>query len=191
MALSNSNPKNKKRSLNVVDQKNALQVLLQKYAGIIQVEKRFPWMKTPDTNKLPAEYKVVAKALKKYRGQDGFLRANYQLLCDIVLDDKKLILEYDENQHFSKARCITLENYPAGIKLSFTLNDWIKYCKQVDAHDNFPVDRDERRAFYDTVRDFESLNNGYKLVRIKHGETDWEHPNAVEELKKILKTNKI
>jgi len=189
--LPRQKPKTAIKGLNVVEQKNALQVLLQKHIGIIHTEKRFPWMKTPDPKKLPPEYKPIATALKKYRSHSGFLKPNYHLLCDIVVDDLKLIIEYDENQHFSKARLITLEKYPTKIKLGFSLKDWMEYCKKLNRHDNDPIDRDERRAFYDTVRDIEAHRNGYKLVRIKHGEIDWNNPDAVQKLKTIMKNNKI
>jgi very-short-patch-repair endonuclease len=170
-----------------VDQKNALQVLLQIYVGIIQVEKRFEWLKTPDPDNLPPEYKPIAKALKKYRNHSGFLKRYYSLLCDIVVEDKKLILEYDENQHFSRARLISLQHYPSDIKLGYSLQEWITYCEIINAKDNYPADRDEKRAFYDTVRDIEAQKSGYKLIRVKHGEVDWESLEAVESLRKLLK----
>ena len=179
--------RNTVKGLNVVDQKNALQVLLQKHVGVIHAEKRFPWMKTPDPKNLPPEYKPIAKALAKYRNQSGFLRAPYQLLCDLVIEDKRLIVEYDEHQHFSRARMITLENYPADIKFGYSVPDWISYCDRLNAHDNSPVDRDEKRAFYDTVRDIEAVRNGYTLVRIKHGEFDWGGADADKGLKSLLK----
>jgi very-short-patch-repair endonuclease len=188
--LPEKKPKTSIKGLNVVDQKNALHVLLQQQVGIIHTEKRFEWMRTPDPKKLPPEYKPITDALKKYRKQAGFLRPNYQLLCDIVVDNLKMIVEYDEDQHFSKARLITLEQYPPKIKLWFSRKEWMDYCKKLDRHDNAPVDRDERRAFYDSVRDIEAHRNGYKLVRIKHGKVDWSSPDAVNALKDILKNIK-
>jgi hypothetical protein len=92
------------KKLNVVSQKNAIQKLLQKHFGHIETEKKFDWLKTPNQEKLPKEYSQIVKALSEYRNQNGFQKSNYQLLCDMVLEDHKLIIEYDENQHFSKAR---------------------------------------------------------------------------------------
>jgi len=160
------------KKLNVVSQKNAIQRLLQKHYGHIETEKKFDWLKTPNQENLPKEYSQIVKALSEFRNQNGFKKSNYQLLCDIVLDEHKLIIEYDENQHFSQARQITLENYPSTIKLHFSKEIWINTCKEINAKDNSPIDRDEKRAFYDTVRDIESFRHDYKLVRIKHGDID-------------------
>jgi very-short-patch-repair endonuclease len=179
------------KKLNVVSQKNAIQRLLQKHYGHIETEKKFDWLKTPNQENLPKEYSQIVKELSEYRNQNGFQKSNYQLLCDIVLDDHKLIIEYDENQHFSKARQITLENYPPTIKLHFSKETWISACNKINAKDNNPIDRDEKRAFYDTVRDIEAFRHGYKLVRIKHGDIDWEADGAEKHLKKIFAVEEV
>lgn len=179
-----------KKKLSVVDQKNALQILLQKHYGIIEIEKKFNWLKTPNQQQLPKEYIKISNHLFEFRKQGGFRRSNYKLPCDIVLEKYKLIIEYDENQHFSKARKITLENYPTSIRLNFSKKDWINSCKTINAKDNNPIDRDERRAFYDTVRDIEAYKNGYKLVRIKHGDIDWKEKGAEKNLLKLLPIKK-
>lgn len=54
------------RRLSVVSQKNALQKLLQRHFGCIEIEKKFVWLKTPDHNNLPNEYKSIAENLLKY-----------------------------------------------------------------------------------------------------------------------------
>ena len=174
------------RKLNVVSQKNAIQRLLQKHFGHIEKEKKLDLMKTPNQENLPKEYSQIVKALSKYRNQNGFQKSNYQLLCDIVLEDHKLIIEYDENQHFSKARQVTLENYEQTIKLHFSKETWINACKKINAKDNNPIDRDEKRAFYDTVRDIEAFRHDFKLVRIKHGDIDWEADGAEKHLMQIV-----
>lgn len=174
------------KKLNVVSQKNALQRLFQKHFGHIETEKKFEWLKTPDHNNLPKEYLPIVKALSNYRNQNGFQKSNYHLLCDIVSEYHKLIIEYDENQHFSKARQITLENYPKNIELHYSKQAWIQACEKINAKDNSPIDRDEKRAYYDTVRDIESSIQGYKLVRIKHGDIDWEADGAEKHLGELL-----
>jgi len=99
------------------------------------------------------------------------------------------MIEYDERQHFSEARKITLQHYPGSIQLHFSKESWIEACERINAKDNDPFDRDERRAFYDTVRDIEADRNGYKLVRIKHGDYNWEEPGAEKHLKNTLSFN--
>lgn len=178
--------KQKIKKLNVVSQKNALQRLLQKHFGHIETEKKFIWLKTPDHEKLPDEYIHIVKKLSSYRNQVDFKKSNRSLLCDIVLEDLKLIIEYDENQHFTFSRKLTLENYPEDIKVSFSKQDWITSCERINAKDNNPIDRDEKRAYYDAVRDIEAHKNNYKLVRIKHGDVDWENDKALNDLKLLI-----
>lgn len=178
-----------RKRLYVVDQKNALQTVLQKSFGIIETEKKFEWLKTPNPEQLPAEYRKIVEALIKYRNQKTFLKPNYPLACDIVIEQHKIIIEYDENQHFSQARKITLKNYPENAKVYFPKDYWIEQCNKINAKDNHPVDRDEKRAYYDAVRDIEAFKHGYKLIRVKHGDFDWTNENAIEYLSKILTTN--
>jgi len=175
-----------RRSLSAVSQKNALQRLLQKNYGQIETEKKFEWLRTPDQNNLPSEYVEIVTALSNYRQNQGFKKSNYPLSCDMVVEKQKLIIEYDERQHFSKARRITLVNYPAKIQLHYSKEKWIAACERINAKDNNPIDRDEIRAYYDTVRDIEANRNGYKLVRIKHGDFNWEEQGAEIHLKNML-----
>jgi hypothetical protein len=67
--------------------------------------------------------------------------------------DSGFILEFDESQHFTSARKITLELYP-DLTLGFDRRKWIELCLSIDAKDNSPPYRDEQRAWYDTLRDF-------------------------------------
>ena len=174
------------RSLSAVSQKNALQRLLQKNYGNIETEKKFDWLRTPDQNNLPSEYVEIVEALSAYRHYEGFKKSKILLSCDMVVEKQKLIIEYDEKQHFSKARRITLEHYPENIHLHYSKESWLEACKRINAKDNDPIDRDERRAFYDTVRDIEAHRNGYTLLRIKHGNFNWEEPGAGTHLKNLL-----
>lgn len=175
-----------RRSWSAVSQKNALQRLLQEHYGQIETEKKFEWLRTPDQSNLPSEYMEIVSALSNYRQHEGFKKSNYPLSCDMVIEKHKLIIEYDETQHFSKARRITLEHYPESIQLHYFKESWIEACDRINAKDNDPIDRDERRAYYDTVRDIEANRNGYKLVRIKHGDFNWEEPGAEIHLKNLL-----
>ena len=175
-----------KAALSVTGQKNALQKLLQKRFGLIETEKRFKWLKTPDENHLPPEYKKIVSALAKHRGFKSFFKSNYYLLCDFYFQDYKLIIEYDENQHFTLPRKIALKNYPKNSAIYFSKSHWMESCLSIQAKDNAPYYRDEQRAFYDSVRDIEALKNGYILVRIKHGDYDWEAPEAESYLDQIF-----
>jgi very-short-patch-repair endonuclease len=61
----------------------------------------------------------------------------------------------------------------------------MKYCDEIDAHDNHPPYRDEQRAFYDSIRDIEAFRNGWTLLRIKDRDIDWETA-SIETLNNIL-----
>ncbi len=178
--------KTSRKRLSPVDQKIALQKLLQKNFGVIVTEKKFDWLKAPDPEHLPEEYKKIVDALIAYRGHKDFYKKSYHPPCDIVLEDQKIIIEYDENQHFTNARKITLENYPENVKLYFNKDYWIEQCDKINAHDNDPQDRDEGRAYYDAIRDIEAFKHGYKLIRIKHGDFDWTSEDAIEHLREMI-----
>ena len=168
----------------VIEQKNALQLLLNCLCGgDIVCEKTFPWMKTP--SELDDTYVAIYNALSAYRGNKNFAKKNISLRCDFVCEGKKLIIEYDERQHFSEARRLSLLYYP-DVCLYFDKNLWIDACSAIQARDNQPQDRDEIRAYYDSTRDIEAARNGYKLVRIMHGQIDFEENGAYEKLKNFL-----
>lgn len=171
-------------SKNVIEQKNALQLILNDmFDGDVVCEKTYPWLKTP--SKIEGDYKKLIDALSAYRGNTGFARKNVALRCDFVCEGKKTIIEYDERQHFSLARKAALESY-RDIPLLFDRELWIKACEDVGAKDNYPPDRDEVRAYYDGVRDISCFKNGYKLIRIMHGQIDFEAPDAYDKLEKLL-----
>ena len=105
--------------------------------------------------------------------------------CDFVCESQKLIIEYDERQHFSEARRISLESY-RDIPVLYDRSLWIKACKDIGARDNAPVNRDEIRAYYDSIRDIACYEHGYKLLRIMHGQIDFESDDAAEQLSRLL-----
>ncbi|HDY90499.1 MAG TPA: hypothetical protein ENH82_20575 [bacterium] len=180
----------KPANMSVVHQKNALQKLLQKKFGIIETEKKFGWLKTPSKENLPHEYTDIYNGLRNHRNHSDFFKANFKLSCDFYFEDVNLIIEYDERQHFSLARKIALENYPKGITLGFSLRDWIIACESINAKDNDPPDRDEKRAFYDSVRDIEAFKHGYTLIRVKHGDYNWESEDAWKYIDTIFALDK-
>lgn len=168
----------------VIEQKNALQLLLNRmFNGDIVCEKTFSWLKTPDI--IEGDYENLYKSLSEYRGDKAFAKRNVQLRCDFVCESEKLIIEYDERQHFSEARKVSLLSYQ-DILVFFNRQLWIQACNDINAKDRQPVNRDEVRAYYDSVRDIAASKHGYKLVRIMHGQIDFETVGAEENLKKLL-----
>lgn len=176
-------------SKGVIEQKNALQKILNKlYDGDIVSEKTFDWMRTPSD--LTEPFKQVYDNLVSYRGDKNFAKRNISLRCDFVCESKKIIFEYDERQHFSQARYIALNSY-AGIPTHFDRNLWLKACTDIQANDRQPINRDEARAYYDSVRDIQAHLNGYKLIRIMHGQIDFTAADAVERLKQLINVTPI
>lgn len=179
-----TNPKIVISSKGVTEQKNALQLLLNRmFSGDVVCEKTFPWLKTPTV--IEGEYVRLCDALSAYRGNTGFAKKNIPLRCDFVCEGQKLIIEYDERQHFSQARKIALEAYKS-VPLCYDRDLWIKACSDIQAKDGDPANRDEIRAFYDSTRDMEAARNGYRLIRLMHGQIDFEQPDAPEKLASLL-----
>lgn len=171
-------------SKKVIEQKNALQLILNRlFDGDIVCEKTYPWLKTPEI--INGTYKKLYDALSSYRGDTTFAKKNITLRCDFVCESQKLIIEYDERQHFSEARRISLESY-RDIPVLYDRSLWIKACKDIGARDNAPVNRDEIRAYYDSIRDIACYEHGYKLLRIMHGQIDFESDDATEQLSRLL-----
>ena len=171
-------------SKKVIEQKNALQLLLNRiYGGDIVCEKTYPWLKTPE--KIDGVYKKLYENLSAYRGDKAFAKKNVSLRCDFVCESQKIIIEYDERQHFSEARRISLEAYKE-VNVLFDRDLWIKACQDICAKDNSPVNRDEIRAYYDSARDIACSEHGYKLIRIMHGQIDFEADNAEEKLRDYI-----
>ncbi|MDE2185067.1 MAG: hypothetical protein KGJ78_18795, partial [Alphaproteobacteria bacterium] len=108
------------------------------------------------------------------------------LRCDFYVPRANLIIEYDERQHFTEPRALTLELYPS-LSLGFDIPRWLNACRKIRAHDNDPPYRDEQRAFYDALRDILSQPNGTQLMRIKHGDWDWSRPDSGQHLTDIFR----
>lgn len=170
--------------MNPRDQKNYLRrVLHDLFGNTVDIERSIEEISSANSFDNPDDYEKIISNLSSYRGHKNFKSKNRKPECDFVIEDKRIIIEYDERQHFSKARAICLTNYPKDIKTFFDQSTWIKLCKEFNAKDNDPIDRDETRAFYDTVRDIEAYRNGWYLIRFYHGEFDWADKNALKYLK--------
>ena len=139
--------------------KKKLLETLRKRFGKVQVEVAFPWLTVPDLKNLPPAINRIRKALVRYRGHTDFDTPGFKLKCDFYLPDRKLIIEIDERQHFTEARAVALQNYPARTRLGFSADEWIKNCHRIAAVDPTPPYRDEQRAYYDSLRDLLAAEN--------------------------------
>jgi len=102
------------------------------------------------------------------------------LKCDAYFGGGyQFIFEFDEYQHFTTRRLMTLERYPDNAPLNFLVSDWIEFCRthrrKADAYRqhkttpdfNFRGGRTAQRAYLDCFRDLLPPLNGLKpTVRI-------------------------
>jgi len=151
--------------------------MLSRLYGDCQVNYALSWPSTPEAygnNLIGSALEHVHEALARYRGHREFIKSAVVPACDYFIPDPPFILEFDESQHFSRARLIALNQYPEQLSLGFSLIYWQELCREIDAKDDMPIDRDERRAWYDSLRDLVPLAHGFKpTVRVYSGEFPW------------------
>lgn len=141
-----------------------------------------------DTN-IYADIAPVYKALQDHRGYDKFVKAKKLPRVDFFIPDQKLIIEFDESQHFTKPREIALSLYPNGQEFGFPVDRWRTLCQNLSKRDNDPPFRDEQRAWYDTVRDFAPFiwETG-KTIRLFSRDFVWcsLNPKVESDLRKFI-----
>jgi hypothetical protein len=130
--------------------------MLKAIYGTCHQNYSFGWSASPhDYAKTPigTTLERIQSSLENFRGHRDFIKSPLVPPCDYYVSAPPFILEFDENQHFSRARLIALSLYPEHINLGFSIGYWCELCRSLDARDDEPFDRDERRAWYDTLRD--------------------------------------
>ena len=158
--------------------KNTIYEMLRTIYGTIKIEHKFSIKTKIEDYKDLYLYNFLEKiynSLVKNRGFDKFNKARILSPCDIYVVENDFIVELDEIQHFSKARLVSLLNYPSELKLKYNKNYWIELCKKYNASDNDPIYRDEQRAWYDSLRDILPLldNSFQPTLRIFTGDYEW------------------
>ncbi|MBN9397155.1 MAG: hypothetical protein J0H83_18050 [Candidatus Melainabacteria bacterium] len=150
---------------------------------------------TTPINKTSAVRKVF-EILADYRGFQNFMTKTDLPRSDYYLHETNQIVEFDESQHFTHPRLLSLLNYPKYLELGYDKNRWIKLCKSLDKRDNHPPHRDEQRAWLDTLRDFAPLLIGLRpTVRVCASDAVWCElsPNKnsdIEKFKKLINADK-
>jgi hypothetical protein len=157
--------------------KERVRQLLTAVYGECQVNYSFPWPANPreyeDTNVGETLRKVFVR-LQNLRDHRDFVKSAQVPRCDFYISDPPFILEFDESQHFTRARLVSLSGYPADFDAGFSLTQWKDLCRLIDARDDDPPDRDERRAWYDTLRDMVPTLHGFKpTARFYANEFRW------------------
>jgi len=168
--------------------------LLEKIYGRVITNYRIPVSTKPEDLREHPRYPVLNEiytSLQSHRGFTEFVRASY-VDVDFFLPEQGIIVEFDESQHFTEPRKITISHYPSDIETGFSRETWMKHCDEIHAYDNDPPFRDEQRAWYDTLRDFIPERKGFQsTVRLYSRDMEWctldpEKSEDVEKFKEIL-----
>jgi hypothetical protein len=175
--------------------KETIRTMLEKIFG--RVETNFQFDVTPSFDEFKntqyyEDLKVIFTKLQEYRGFRSFVKAKLLPKCDFFVPNPGFIVEFDETQHFTIPRKITLENYLSNLRLGFDKEKWIRLCDNLKRKDNDPnvPFRDEQRAWYDTIRDFlPALKNLQPTVRLFSKDFVWcsLNSNNEEDIKKFEK----
>lgn len=139
-----------------------------------------------------ADIAPVYKALQKHRGHFEFVKAKKLPRVDLYIPNEKIIIEFDESQHFTGPRGIALDLYPKTKQYGFSVDRWRNLCRDLNKRDNDPPYRDEQRAWYDTLRDFApQLWETGKTIRLYSRDLVWcslnpKKESDLEAFKKII-----
>ncbi len=173
--------------------KERVREILTAIYGECRVNHQFPWPARPEdyaNSVIGNSLELIRNALGDWRGHRDFIKSPQVPPCDYYVSAPPFILEFDESQHFSQARLITLQLYPKTLPMGFPLSRWQDLCRGINAVDDRPIDRDERRAWYDALRDLVPIVYGFKpTVRLYAGECEWcalNGPNAKDTFRELL-----
>lgn len=157
--------------------KERVRELLTAIYGDCRANHQFPWPSHPQAyanNAIGAQLEQIRTALGDWRGHRDFIKSAQIPPCYYFIPDPPFIVELDESQHFTRPRLVTLALYPDNFKSGFSLSHWQELCRQIDAQDDQPFDRDERRAWYDTLRDLvPSIHQFKPTVRLYAEDFAW------------------
>ena len=157
--------------------KERVRDLLTVLYGDCRANYSFRWSAKPrdyNTASIGRALQRICAALEELRGHRDFIKSAQVPPCDFYISSPPFIVEFDESQHFTHPRLVALDLYPENITLGFPLERWQALCREIDARDDEPFDRDERRAWYDTLRDLVPTLHGFEpTVRLYAGEFVW------------------
>ena len=162
--------------------KQRVHELLIAIYGECRTNCQFPWQAQPQIytgTVVGNTLEQIREALADLRGHRDFIKSAQMPPCDYFIAAPPFIVEFDESQHFSRPRLVALANYPQQINVGFSISRWQDLCREINAADDTPIDRDERRAWYDTLRDLLPLTYGFRpTVRLYAGDLEFCALNA-------------
>jgi len=171
--------------------------LLERIHGRVEQNYRFEVGTRPEdflNTSCYGKLKEIYEALQNHRGFREFVKATTLPNCDFFVPNPGFIVEFDESQHFTLPRRISLELYPHELELGFNRGKWIALCERINARDKDKAKpyRDEQRAWYDTLRDFLPAIKGLKpTVRLFAGDFEWctlnpDDTSDIERFRRLL-----
>ncbi|HEY1236062.1 MAG TPA: hypothetical protein VGH22_21970 [Candidatus Binatia bacterium] len=166
--------------------------MLEAIYGRCQQNYSFGWSASPRdyvTTPIGPTLERIRAGLENFRGYRDFIKSPIVPPCDYYVSTPPFILEFDENQHFSRPRLIALSLYPEDVQLGFSVTDWRDLCRGLDVRDDEPFDRDERRAWYDTLRDLVPIVYGFApTARVYGGAYPWcsLNPSSIRDREHFL-----
>ena len=104
--------------------KQRVHELLSAIYGECRVNHPFPWPAQPEAyagTAIGATLQRIRDALGDLRGHRAFIKSAQMPPCDYFIADPPFIVEFDENQHFSRPRLVALVNYPENIAVGFSV----------------------------------------------------------------------
>ncbi|HEV2386928.1 MAG TPA: hypothetical protein VGS20_06685 [Candidatus Acidoferrales bacterium] len=159
------------------DCKVAVERLLAAIYGQVEKNYRIEAGTSPANYKDTPLYSVLSdiyRTLQEHRGHKDFVRSAALPTCDFWIPNPGFVVEFDESQHFTECRALTLQKYPHDIPFGFDREKWLRLCNSILAEDHDPAFRDEQRAWYDTLRDFvPHLRGLHSTLRLFASEFPW------------------
>jgi len=157
--------------------KSTVKAMLERIYGEVHTAYSFAFAATLEeyaNSSLYPVLKEIYSSLQACRRNREFIRAHSLPPVDYYIPKPGFIVEFDESQHFTACRKLTLSQYPDDLSVKFNIEKWIRLCSEIDAEDRSPIYRDEQRAWYDTLRDIAPIIHGMQpTVRLYSDDFQW------------------
>ena len=157
--------------------KESVKSLLERIYGKVHSNYALGWGTLPEDfvgSPSYATLQEIYQSLQKFRDYNDFVHTQTLSPVDFFIPNPGFIVEFDESQHFTACRKLTLSKYPPNLPLGFDKEKWMRLCDEISARDEEPVYRDEQRAWYDTLRDLIPSIRGLKpTIRLYAAEMEW------------------
>lgn len=109
--------------------REALRRILAAKWDTVVAERRFSEICVPDLlnrNMISGHLIKILNSIESHRDIIIRGRKNLALAFDFYLPQADLVIEYDERQHFTPLRAVSLRAYPKDILLGFDKKRWIQ-----------------------------------------------------------------